>query len=149
MIPSTWYSASISSHTAPVSTATIRTSVPASESGVEPARAHRRAVDEPVELVERDGRTDGQRRGHARRAHGLDADQLHAGVTLGQPRDHAGDQAAAAHRRDDPSGARPSCSTISRATVPWPATVRGSSNAGTIFAPLRAACSTAAVAAAS
>ena len=47
------------------------------------------------------------------------------------------------------SGARPSCSRISRPTVPCPAIVRGSSNAGTIVAPVRAACSAAAAAASS
>ena len=42
------------------------------------------------------------------------------------------------------SGAAPSCSTISAATLPCPATVRGSSKAGTRVAPVRRACSPAA-----
>ena len=33
------------------------------------------------------------------------------------------------------SGATPNCCRISRATVPWPAMVRGSSKAGTRIAP--------------
>ena len=35
-------------------------------------------------------------------------------------------------------GSPPSCSSISAATVPWPAMVRGSSNGGTRVAPVRA-----------
>ena len=42
------------------------------------------------------------------------------------------------------SGSRPSCSTVSLATVPCPAIVRGSSKAGTIVAPDAAAASFAA-----
>ena len=47
------------------------------------------------------------------------------------------------------SGARPSWSRISRPTVPCPAIVRRSSNAGTIVAPVPAAWSAAAAAASS
>ena len=47
------------------------------------------------------------------------------------------------------SGAYPNCSTISCATVPWPAMVSGWSNAGTSVAPDDSASATAAAAASS
>ena len=52
---------------------------------------------------------------------------------------HARDEAAAADRHDRAPRDRDGAASISSATVPWPAITAGSSNAGTIVAPVRAA----------
>ena len=102
--------------------------------------AHDGAVDEVVVDVDGDGVAGLERPDHGRGPGRLDAHDL-GGARRGRRGRRRCRRRARRRRRGrrTTSGAAPSCSTISRATVPCPATVMGWSKVGTTVAPVSAA----------
>ena len=103
MMPSFWYRSSIAVHTAPSSTVVIDTMSPAAASAAYGQRArpvHRGAVDELVDVIQRDGLPRGQRGDHRCGPGRLDAQHRSARRPLGQIGRDACDAAAATDRHD-------------------------------------------------